>query len=222
MASGTGLGPSEGRIELLVAGVVGAGLVATTAFLGSLVVAAMTVAGTIGAGTSLWVLFALLLTVVISGAAAAGATAWLAWLAVEQLRTTAVSGWRRLLWTSYRRTRAFEERSLVGRLFRPTRFFAARGDHEGHLVEELKARYVAGGIDEHTFERELGRLLGGGEDVGRQVRREIEVSATDGGAHPDGSPVTGESAAGDDLDDGRSGDHEDGGDGARRRERGIE
>lgn len=182
MVPGPRLVPSERRFELLVAGVVGAGLLGTTAFVGSLVVAAMTATGALGAGTSLWVLLALLLTVLVTGVVAAGATAWLAWIALAQLRTAAVSSWRRLLWTGYQRARAFEERSLVGRLLRPARLFESEGDREGHLVAELKARYVAGELDEIDFEHELGRLLGGGTEVGRQVRREIEVTAADGGA----------------------------------------
>lgn len=202
MTPGSGHRPTGRRIELLVAGIVGAGLLGVTAFLGSLVVAAMTATGAVGAGTSLWVLLALLVTVLATGVAAAGAAAWLAWLGLAQLRTATVSGWRRVLWTGYRRARTFEERSLLGRVLRPARLFEARGDDEGHLVEELKARYVTGEVDEPTFERELGRLLGGRADDARPVRREIEVTAADGGVDPDGRS-TPESAPGAGEDGGR-------------------
>lgn len=191
MASGPG--SSGGRVRLLVAVVVGAGLLCLTALLGSIVVAAMTATGAIATGVSLWVLLGLLTVVLGTGTVAAGGTALLAWLALGQLRTTVITGWRRFLWTSYRRARAVEERSHLGRLVRPTRFFEAKGGHEGHLVEELKARYVAGEIGDVDFERELGRLLGGGPDAGREVRREIEMPAADGGAGQDDSAESDES-----------------------------
>ena len=181
MVPGSGLVPSERRFELLLAGLLGAGVVGVTAFLGSLVVATMTLTGALGPGASLWVLLALLLTVLAAGVTAAGATVWLAWLALAQLRTGVAAGYRRLLWAGYRRARAFEEGSPVGRLLRPARIFESAGDQEGPLVTELKARYVAGELDEGEFERELGRLLGGGVETGRQVRREIAVTAPDGG-----------------------------------------
>jgi len=186
MVPGTGLVPSDRRFELLVAGLLGAGIVGGTAFLGSIVVAAMTATGALGPGASLWVLLALLLTVLVAGIAAAGAGAWLAWLALAQLRSGVAAGRRRLLWRAYRRARAFEERSPVGRVLAPSRLFTSRSDREGPLVTEAKARYVAGELDEAAFERELGRLLGGGAETGRQVRREIAVTAADGGADGDG------------------------------------
>lgn len=179
------LASGERRFELLAAGLLASGLVGVTAFVASLVVATMTAAGVLGSGAGLWVLVALLLTVLLSGAAVAATGAWLAWLAVDQLRTATTAAWRRLLWGGYRRAREFEERSPVGRLLRPARLFESRSDREGPLVAELKARYVADELDEAAFERELGRLLGGSWSVGHQVRREIEVTAAADGDDDD-------------------------------------
>lgn len=191
MVPGTGLLPDGRRFELLVAGLLATVLVGGTAFAGSLLVATMTATGTLGSGTALWLLVALLVTVLASGLGAAGAAVWLAWLALARLRTAVASGYRNLLWAGYRRARTFEDRNPLGALLRPASLFASRSDREGPLVTELKARYVAGELDELQFERELGRLLGGGADAGRRVREEIEVTAADGGA--------------DDSGDGRSG-----------------
>lgn len=188
MVPWSGLVPSDRRSEVLVAGLLAAVVLGGVAFAGSLVVAAMTATGALGTGVSLWLLLALLLTVLATGVVAAGATAGLAWLALEELRTAIVSGWRRFLWVGYRRARAVEEHSHLGRALRPSRLFEARGDREGHLVEELKTRYVAGEVDEADFERELRRLLGG--DDGEQVRREIDVTAADGDAGPSSSRAT--------------------------------
>lgn len=175
------------RLQLLVAGLVIAGVVGLTAFAGSLVVAVMTAVGAMGGGTSLWVLLALLVTVLASGVAVAAAAAWLAWAVLAQLRTAVATGHRRLLFWAYQRTRAVEEASALGALLRPSRVVATGADREGPLVTELKQRYVAGELDEETFERELGRLLGEGADVGRELHREIEVTAADGGDAATGS-----------------------------------
>lgn len=185
MNGGSGLLPDQRRPELLVAVLFAVTVLGGAAFAGALVVAAMTAAGALGSTTSLPVLLALLLAMLVCGAAAAGATAWLAWLALGGLRAGVAAGWRRLLWAGYTRTRRFEEGSALGRLLRPAELFAARSDREGPLVAELKARYVAGELDEEEFERELSRLLGGGATVGERVRREIEVTAADGGADPE-------------------------------------
>lgn len=182
MSSGRGLLRGVSRLQLLVAGLVIAGGVGLTAFAGSIVVAVMTVGGALGGGTSLWVLLALLLTVLASGVAVAAAAAWLAWIGLAQLRTAVESTHRRLLFWAYQRTRAFEADNTLGRVLRPSRVFATGADREGPLVTELKQRYVAGELDEPTFEQELGRLLGEGADVGQELSREIEVTAADGGA----------------------------------------
>lgn len=184
MVPGSGLVPSERRFEFLLAGLLGATVVGTTAFVGSLVVATMTAVGALGPGASLWVLLALLLVVLLAGVGVAGAGTWLAWLALAQLRAGVAAGWRKLLYGGYRRARTFEERSALGRLLRPSRVFESAGDRDGALVTELKSRYVAGELDELAFENELARLLGGA-DVGRRVRREIEVTAADGGDEDD-------------------------------------
>lgn len=175
-------------MKLLVVILLGAGLVGTTAFAVSLVVAAMTAAGALAVGPSQWLLLALLLTVLVSGLAVAGAAGTLAWRGLASAQTAAVAGRRRLLWTGYRRAREFEDDHVVGRLLRPSRLFTAGADRDGPLVDALQSRYVAGELDEPAFERELGRLLGDGASFGRQVREELSVTATDGGPGDDAAP----------------------------------
>jgi hypothetical protein len=119
--------------------------------------------------------------VLASGVAVAAAAAWVAWIALGQLRAVVAGAHRRVLYWAYRRSRAFEAESALGALLRPSRVFASRSDRDGALVAALQQRYVAGELDERAFERELARLLGDGVDVGRTVRREIAVTAPDGG-----------------------------------------
>jgi hypothetical protein len=180
MSSGSGLLRGVSRLQLLVAGLLVAGVVGLTAFAGSLVVAVMTAVGVVGGGTSLWVLLALLVTVLASGVAVAGAVAWLAWLALAQLRAAVSSRYRKLLFWAYHRALAFEDASVLGALLKPSRLFASRSDRDGPLVEELKSRYVAGDLDEVAFERELRQLLGDAAAVEHHVSEDIEVTAADG------------------------------------------
>lgn len=180
MSSRRGLLRDVSRLQLLVAGLVVAGGLGLAAFAGSLVVAVMTAAGAIGGGTSLWVLLALLLTVLASGVAVAAAAAWLAYVVVGQLRTAVASTHRRVLYWAYERTRAFEDENVVGTVLRPSRAFASRSEREGPLVTELQRRYVAGDIDEPAFEAELERLLGEDATGSMRTHGEIEVTAADG------------------------------------------
>jgi hypothetical protein len=177
-------------MKLLVATLLGAGLVGATAFAGSLVVAAMTAVGALAAGPSQWLLLALLLTVLVSGLAVAGAAGALAWRGLASVQTAAVAGRRRLLWTGYRRAREFEDDHALGRLLRPSRLFTASAERDGALVDALQSRYVAGELDELAFERELGRLLGDGASFGREVREELSVTASDGGPGGDATTAT--------------------------------
>lgn len=172
-------------MKLLVATLLGAGLVGATAFAGSLVVAAMTAVGALAVGPSQWLLLALLLTVLASGLAVAGAAGALAWRGLASAQTAALAGRRRLLWAGYRRAREFEDDTLLGGLLRPARLFTATADRDGALVDALQSRYVAGELDELAFERELGRLLGDGASFGRRVREELSVTAADGGPGDD-------------------------------------
>lgn len=218
MARGRGLLSGVSRLQLLVAGLVVAGGVGLTAFAGSLVVAVMTAVGAIGGGTSLWVLLGLLLVVLGSGVVAAGALAWLAWLGLAQLRVGVSATYRRLLFWAYHRSRAFEDHHALGALLQPSRVFASRSARDGPLVTELKSRYVAGEIGEAQFERELRDLLGDGASTQR-VRREITVTAPDGGEDDDQVGESDDHVDG--ADDGTTGDaaSERAGDNERERER---
>lgn len=181
MSSGRGLLRGVSRLQLLVAALLVASVVGATAFFGSLLVAVMTLVGALGGGTSLWVLLALLLTVLVSGVAAAGSLGWLAWLGLAQLRAAVSKYYRRLLFWAYHRALAFEDASALGALLKPSRLFASRSDRDGPLVEEVKSRYVAGDLDEVAFEDELRQLLGDGAAVDSHLDEEIEVTAADGG-----------------------------------------
>lgn len=180
MARGSGLLGGVSRLQLLVAGLVVTVGVGLAAFAGSLVVAAMVAVGALTGPTSLWMLVGLLVFVLAAGVGAAGAAAAVAWHLLAQLRDAVKATRRRALYRAYRRAREFEDESVLGRLLRPAQLFTARSDREGPLVEELQRRYVAGELDEAEFERELGRLLGDGAASGRDLRREIAVTAADG------------------------------------------
>jgi DNA segregation ATPase FtsK/SpoIIIE-like protein len=205
MSPGRGLLAGVSRLQLLVAALLVAGVVGLTAFAGSILVAVMTLVGAVGGGTSLWVLLGLLLLVLVSGVAAAGSVAWLAWLALAQLRAAVSGRYRKLLFWAYHRALAFEDASVLGALLKPSRLFASRSDRDGPLVEELKSRYVAGDLDEVAFERELRQLLGDGAAVEHHVREDIEVTAADGGDDADGDR---RSAGGEDGDERAVGDRD--------------
>jgi len=211
MARGAGLLGGVSRLQLLVAGLVVTAGVGLAAFAGSLVVAAMVAVGAVTGPTSLWMLVGLLVVVLAAGIGAAGAAAAVAWHLLAQLREAVQATRRRTLYRAYRRAREFEDGSVLGRVLRPSQLFAARSDREGPLVEELQRRYVAGELDEAEFERELGRLLGDGDASGRDLRREIAVTAADGWDGDAGvAPGTGERDADRDRESDRDRERESG------------
>lgn len=162
--------------ELLLGGLVFTTLLAVTVAAAGVVVATTAALGglpsSVGTATVL-VLFAMALGLATTSALLAMG---LAWRALAGLRAAVEAGRRRVLWRLYREARALETKTSLGRLLRPARFFQREGPAEGPLVEELKARYVAGELDEREFERELSRLLGGGVSTARELRRELEVA----------------------------------------------
>lgn len=196
-----------------MAGLVAAGVLGVTAVGASVVVAVAVLAGAFAPGPGVGVFLLALLATLAAGVAATVLSVGLAWTALDWLRSAVGRSRRRMLWGVYRRARSFEEETLPGRLLRPSRVFEGQGEDErdGPLVTELKTRYVAGELDELTFERELARLLG---DRSR-ARRTVEVTAADGGRSAGGAG--GGRGAGDAGDGGADDEAE--GDRGRERER---
>lgn len=165
----------ERSVEFLVGGLLLAVLLTVTAGAASVLVAMMTLIGSLSATPGLVTLLVLLAAVLGFGASSLVLAVGIAWTVLDWVRNAVATTHRRILWKLYRRARAFEEGSLPGQFLQPAAFFQREGPGEGPLVEELKARYVAGEFDDREFERELGRLFGGGVGVGRELRREIDV-----------------------------------------------
>lgn len=171
----------ERPVELLVGGLLLAAVLTATAGAASVVVAVLTLVGDLSASAGVATLLVLVAAVLGLGAASAALAVGLAWTLLVRVRDAIGTARRRSLWRLYRWSRAAEEETLLGRFLRPTRLFERDGFGEEPLVEELKARYVDGELDDREFERELGRLLGGGARVGREIRREVAVDRDGGG-----------------------------------------
>ena len=165
----------ERSVEFLLGGLLLAVALTVTAGAASVLVAMMTLVGTLSATPGLVTMLVLLAAVLGFAASSLVLAVGIAWTVLDWVRRVVATAHRRSLWKLYRRARAFEESTLPGQFIQPSRFFEREGPGEGPLVEELKARYVAGEFDDREFERELGRLLGGDARVGRELRREIDV-----------------------------------------------
>ena len=165
----------ERSVEFLVGGLLLAVALTVTAGTASVLVAMMTLVGTLSVTPGFVTMLVLLAAVLGFGASSLVLAIGIAWTVLDWVRNVVATAHRRSLWKLYRRARAFEEGTLPGQFLQPAGFFEREGPGEGPLVEELKARYVAGEFDDREFERELGRLFGGGTRVGRELRREIDI-----------------------------------------------
>jgi hypothetical protein len=137
--------------------VVTAGLVAAAALVATL--AAVAVVALLGAlaGADAGTLRLVVLVLAGLGLAGAALSAGVTWLAVDRARDAGVAAGRRLRgWLATRA--AALERSVPATERLGLAAWLARGREEA-VIADLKRRYVAGEVDESTFERDVERVV---------------------------------------------------------------